>query len=104
MNINKKINNKFIINKIIEDKEKEKSCELCKGKATNICFDCFFYLCDSCFTFLHEKEANSDHKKEDIDPDVSIEIKCPEHPKIPKNLFCVEEKSKIIIYYIFKIL
>ena len=63
----------------MEDKGVEKKCELCKGPATNICFDCFFYLCDSCFNFLHEKEANADHKKEDIDPDVSIEIKCPEY-------------------------
>ena len=32
-----------------------KQCELCKETATNICFDCSFYLCDSCFEFLHEK-------------------------------------------------
>ena len=85
----------------MEDKIKEKNCELCNEKATNICFDCFFYLCDSCFNFLHEKKGNSGHKKEDIDYSIPIDIKCQTHPKVPMNLFCAEEKSKIIIYYIF---
>ena len=62
-----------------EDKEKqkeEKKCELCKDKATTICFDCSFYLCDSCSKFLHEKKVNSSHIKEDIDPLISMDIKC----------------------------
>ena len=44
-------------------KNKEKNCELCKETATNICYDCSFYLCDSCFKFLHNKKANLDTKK-----------------------------------------
>ena len=83
----------------MEEKKEEKLCELCKEKATNICYECSFYLCDDCFKFLHEKKANLEHKKEDIDSFVSIKIKCPEHPKIPLNLFCVEEKGNI--YNIF---
>ena len=78
-------------------KNKEKNCELCKETATNICYDCSFYLCDSCFKFLHNKKANSEHIKEEIDPYISTEINCPEHPKIPKSLFCVEEKSNLYI-------
>lgn len=86
------------------DKIKEKNCELCNEKATNICFDCFFYLCDSCFNFLHEKKANSGHKKENIDYSIPIDIKCQTHPKVPMNLFCAEEKGKIIIYYLLYII
>jgi len=79
-----------------------KQCELCKETATNICFDCSFYLCDSCFEFLHEKKANLEHKKDEIDPFISIDIKCPEHQKIPMNLFCLKEKSIIYINIIFQ--
>ena len=60
-----------------KEKIEEKKCELCKDKATNVCFECSFYLCDSCFKFLHEKKANLEHKKDDIN----------------MNLFCIEEKS-----------
>ena len=80
----------------MEEKTKEKKCELCKQKATNICFDCSFYLCDSCFKFLHEKEANSKHRKESIDPFISMDIKCPNHPNNKINVFCIKEKSKYI--------
>ena len=76
----------------------EKKCELCEEKATNICFDCSFYLCDSCFTFIHEKGSKAGHKKEDIKYYFSVELKFSIHPKIPLSLFCVEEKSKIKIY------
>ena len=82
----------------MEEKIKEKKCELCKEKATNICFDCSFYLCDSCFLFLHEKKANLNHRKEEIDPYVSMDIKCPVHSNNKINIFCIEEKSK---YYLF---
>lgn len=78
----------------------EKICEICKEKATSICFDCSFYLCDDCFQFIHAKNANSEHKKEDKDPLISFDIRCPDHPKIPLSLFCTEEKSKII-YFIY---
>ena len=85
----------------MEGKKEERKCELCKDKATTICYDCSFYLCDGCFKFLHEKEANKEHKKEDIDPFFTIDIKCHEHPKIPMSLFCAEESSKNAIYYLF---
>jgi len=82
----------------------EKKCELCKDKATTICFDCSFYLCDSCSKFLHEKKLNSSHKKEDIDPLISMDIKCSKHPKNQINVFCITEKSKILfIIYILNI-
>lgn len=84
-----------------EEEIKDKKCDLCKEIATNICFDCLFYLCDSCFKLLHEKKANSGHKREEIDPFISININCPEHPKIPMNLFCIKEKSKILILILF---
>ena len=82
-----------------EEKIEKKKCELCKDIATNICFDCSFYLCDSCFKFLHEKKANLEHKKEDINPFISMDIKCSEHPKVPINFFCLTEKSNIYFIY-----
>ena len=80
---------------MIEEEKKDKKCDVCQEIATNICFSCSFYLCDTCFQFLHDKKSNKEHKKEIIDPLISIDIKCPEHPKIPMNLFCIKEKSKI---------
>ena len=77
----------------MEDKVIEKICDICKETATNLFFDCSFYLCDPCFRFIHEKKRNLEHKKEDIDPYISIDINCMEHPKNQKNLFCIEEKS-----------
>ena len=85
---------------IIEEKSANKKCELCKENATNICFDCSFYLCDNCFEFLHKKKANSEHKKEEIEPYISIDFNCLEHPKVPMNLFCIKEKSNIYILII----
>ena len=85
-----------------DNKNYQKICELCKETATSICFDCLFYLCDSCFKFLHEKKANSEHKKEPIDPFISMKIKCPYHPNVPMNLFCLNEKSNK--YYLIFIL
>ena len=79
-----------------KDMIEEKKCELCKDKATTICFDCSFYLCDSCSKFLHEKKVNSSHIKEDIDPLISMDIKCPKHPKNQINVLCITEKSNII--------
>ena len=80
----------------MEDYIIEKKCEICEDKATNICFDCQFYLCDSCFKFIHEKKCNSVHKKEEIDPFIPMDIKCQIHPKNQINIFCAQEKSKNI--------
>ena len=83
----------------MEENLGEQKCEICKEKATNMCFECSFYLCDDCFEFIHKKEANSKHKKEEIDPFTSFGLRCPEHPKLSMNLFCKEEKSKIYLFY-----
>ena len=85
----------------MEEKMEERKCEICKEKASCMCFDCSFYLCDNCFQFIHEKEANSEHRKEVIEPFISSNIRCPVHPKIPMNLFCKEEKGKLYIFNIY---
>ena len=59
----------------MKDTVEDRHCEICKEKATNICFECSFYLCDSCFKFIHEKNH--------------------------MNLFCIDEKSKHIFIIIF---
>ena len=40
------------------------------------------------------------HKKENIDPFIPIDLKCPNHPQDRMNLFCINEKGKINYYYI----
>ena len=80
---------------------KVKLCELCHSEAKCLCFECFMYFCDSCFKFIHEKSTNKEHKKENIDYFVPIDFKCTEHPKNLLNLFCLDEKGKIINYLIF---
>ena len=70
-----------------------KHCELCGIDATNLCFECLEYFCESCFNYLHEKKLKSNHTKENIELYVPIDLKCPEHPKIPINLFCLNEKG-----------
>ena len=52
----------------MEEQLGEQKCEICKEIATNMCFECSYYLCDDCFEFIHKKNANSEHKKEEIDP------------------------------------
>ena len=76
-----------------EDKNSIKKCEICESYASNLCFQCISYFCDNCYKFIHEKECNSKHKKEQIDPFVPIDLKCPTHFKNPLNLFCVDEKG-----------
>ena len=72
----------------------EKECDLCKDLVVKVCFDCSLYLCDSCFNFLHEKKTNLEHNSESIESFRSLNFRCPEHPTLPMNLFCVKEKSK----------
>ena len=74
--------------------EKTKICEICNLNATSLCFQCSSYFCDSCSKFVHDKQVNSQHIKEKIDPYIPIDIKCPEHPKSLNNLFCADEKGK----------
>ena len=81
-----------------------KTCDICGVDATSLCFQCVMYFCESCFKLIHDKQKNSQHIKEKIDYFVPIDLKCPEHPTNPRNLFCVDDKGKIfnfifIIHY-----
>ena len=53
------------------------------------------YLCDSCYKIVHEKVVENNHKKEKIDYFLPIDTKCQNHPKIPINLFCIDDKGKL---------
>ena len=80
----------------------EKLCEICGETAKNLCFECKSYFCDLCYNFVHEKKKNVEHKKEAIDLFNPFDLKCPEHPKVPMNLFCLEDQGNIfIITYFF---
>ena len=76
-----------------EKSNQKKECEICNSYATSLCFECNNYYCDSCFKLVHDKQINSSHKKELIDPFVPIDLKCPEHPKYPMDFFCIDEKG-----------
>ncbi len=78
-----------------------KKCEICGNEATSLCFSCTNYYCEACYKYVHDKKINSQHKKEKIDYFVPFDIKCPDHPKVPINLFCIDENGK---YYIFIII
>ena len=73
-----------------------KKCDICKEDAIYICFSCKQYFCESCYKFIHEKKANSNHKKENIDFFVPFDTKCKEHPLNPICLFCVDDNSKLL--------
>ena len=68
-------------------------CELCGEISKSLCLKCNCYFCEVCYKFVHEKKKNIGHKKEDVDPFVPIETKCPIHPDVPINLFCITEKE-----------
>ena len=85
-------------------KNKEnKECEFCGESSTCFCFECLNYYCDKCYKLIHDMPKNSKHKRENIDPYVQIDIKCPDHPKVPMNLFCSNEKGKYYIFILFNI-
>ena len=70
-------------------------CEMCKDEEAKVlCLDCHNYFCEACFKFVHDRKKNKDHKKEKIDLFIPIDITCPEHERVPINLFCVDEKGK----------
>ena len=73
-----------------------KKCEICKKEAKSLCLVCMNYFCDSCYEFIHEKEANKQHKKEFIDYFVPFDTKCKQHPTNPISLFCVDDNGKKI--------
>ena len=79
--------------------KKQNKCKysgICDLDATCLCFDCYNYYCDSCFKFVHEKRKLN-HKKDKIDPYLPIDFKCPKHQRRLLDLFCIEEKGKIIL-------
>ena len=51
------------------------------------------YYCDNCFNLGHKNEERKSHKKQKIDYNVPIDVKCPEHKLVPLNLFCINDKS-----------
>ena len=78
------------------EKEKRKlikECELCNANASCLCFECNSYFCDRCYKTIHDIKNYPNHKKENIDVFVPIDLKCPEHPKDRMNLFCIDEKG-----------
>ena len=74
--------------------EQKKLCDICKESATNVCFDCSFYLCDSCLEFIHEKKSNFSHKNEEIEELIPLIVKCEKHPKIPITKFSKDKNDK----------
>ena len=78
-----------------EAKKNFKKCEICKDDATSLCLECISYYCDECYKYIHNKKENANHKKEIIDYFVPIDTKCPDHPKMIINLFCIDEKGNL---------
>lgn len=48
-----------------------------------------------------KKKKNSNHIKQALDPYIPILLKCPKHPEVPLNLFCLDEKGTYIILKIY---
>ena len=78
-----------------------KKCEFCKKDATCLCFQCMTYFCDNCFKLAHGNEEFKSHKKDIIDYNVPIDLKCPEHKLYPLGLFCTNDKGNIFNYLYF---
>ena len=74
-----------------------KICEVCKNDAKCLCFQCMSYFCDSCYKLSHSNEEYKTHKKDKIDYFVPIDLKCSSHKLHPMDLFCINDKGKIII-------
>ena len=70
--------------KINKHSEQFKLCDICKINATSLCFK-----------FVHDKKVNLNHKKENIDPFIPIDLKCPDHPQHIMSLFCLDEKGNL---------
>ena len=79
----------------MDNPKRIKYCDFCETKdATCICFKCNNYFCDECYKIIHslKEEQKEEHKKENIDIFVPIELKCQKHPKYLNSLFCINEK------------
>ena len=80
----------------MEEQKNFIQCEMCKDEeATALCLDCHIYFCEVCYKCVHDRKKNSNHKKEKIDLFVPIQTTCPDHERVPINLFCIDEKGKI---------
>ena len=77
----------------MEVKSDSKKCDICKMEATCLCHKCMSYFCVFCFKFVHSKDANKNHTKENIDYYVPFDLKCPEHNLHVMDLFCLDEKG-----------
>ena len=87
----------------MDKKEKSiKECDFCGKNATSLCFKCLQYFCNECYKYIHDKQMHSNHKKEEIDIYVPIDLKCQDHPEIPLNLYCLDEKELCCTYCHFK--
>ena len=87
----------------MDKKEKSiKECNICGKNATSLCFKCLQYFCEDCYKYVHNKQINSNHKKEEIDIYVPIDLKCQDHPENSLNLFCLDEKELCCAYCHFK--
>lgn len=80
----------------MENYKGNKKCDICNSDSTCVCFICLSYFCESCFKFIHDKEKNSSHKKEDIDPYITYNFKCRTHQLSQITLYCVDEKGKLL--------
>ena len=83
-------------------KSKIKKCDICDSNATCLCFSCISYFCESCFKFIHDKQKNSFHKKESLDPYILINLKCQNHPINPISLICIDEKELCCSHCVYK--
>ena len=78
----------------MEIEKQFKECEICNTKnATCLCFKCYNYFCDNCFKIIHDLKNDKEHKKENLDIFVPIELKCQKHLPNLNNLFCLDEKE-----------
>ena len=77
---------------------KLKKCEVCKIDATCLCFKCMSYFCEKCYTLSHSNEEFKSHKKDKIDYNVPIDLKCQEYKLYPLELFCTTDKGNIYNY------
>ena len=87
----------------MEQKLNFKICDVCESQATLLCLECICssYYCDSCFKLAHDKKSKSNHKPEKIDYFAPIETRCPDHPNVALNLFCIDEKGNNINIYFY---
>lgn len=83
-----------------KNKKNIKECYICGVDAVSLCFECKNYFCEKCYKYVHDKEKNSNHKKEIIDLFVPFDVRCPEHPEHPVALFCVDEKGNYIFNFL----